>query len=82
MEYHGKLYGKIGNKYFDTERTSNDFDEMLKALKESRRTICRLRLSMSVHTDCVEDSEFADYVDLADSTECHLEKLITKIEKL
>ena len=82
MEYHGKLYGRLGNKYFDTEKTSNDFDEMLKALKESRRTICRLRLSMSVHPDCVEDSEFADYVDLADSTESYLEKIITKIEKL
>lgn len=28
MKYHGKLYGKIGNKYFDTGKTSKDFDEM------------------------------------------------------
>jgi hypothetical protein len=33
MEYHGKLYGKIGNKYFDTEKTSKDFDDMLQMLK-------------------------------------------------
>lgn len=26
MEYKGKLYGKIGNKYFDTGRTSDEFD--------------------------------------------------------
>jgi len=26
MEYTGKLYGKIGNKYFDTGRTSDEFD--------------------------------------------------------
>lgn len=41
MEYHGKLYGKIGGKYFDTGKTSDDFDnlekqrdELLEALKE------------------------------------------------
>ena len=27
MEYHGKLYGKIGNKYFDTGKSSADFDK-------------------------------------------------------
>lgn len=26
MEYHGKLYGKIGDKHFDTGKTSSDFD--------------------------------------------------------
>ena len=30
MEYHGKLYGKVGNKYFDTGRTSDEFDSMQK----------------------------------------------------
>jgi len=35
MEYHGKLYGKIGNKYFDTGKTSKDFDDMCKLLKEA-----------------------------------------------
>jgi hypothetical protein len=34
MEYHGKLYGKIGNKYFDTGKTSKDFDEMFEMLKD------------------------------------------------
>lgn len=29
MEYHGKLYGKIGNKYFYTGRTSEDYDKLL-----------------------------------------------------
>lgn len=29
MEYKGKLYGKIGNKYFDTGKTSDDYDELL-----------------------------------------------------
>jgi len=34
MEYHGKLYGKIGNKHFDTGRTSEEFDRMQNRLVE------------------------------------------------
>lgn len=34
MEYHGKLYGKIGKKYFDTTRTSDDWDAMEKRISE------------------------------------------------
>ncbi len=34
MEYKGKLYGKLGNIYFDTGKTSEDYDELLQALKE------------------------------------------------
>lgn len=33
MEYHGKLYGKIGNKYFDTSKTSDDYDNLEKQNK-------------------------------------------------
>jgi len=32
MEYNGKLYGKIGNKYFDTSKTSEYFDNMPKKI--------------------------------------------------
>ena len=28
MDYKGKLFGKLGNKYFDTGKTSDDFDEL------------------------------------------------------
>ena len=28
MKYIGKLYGKLGNKYFDTEKTSVDWDKL------------------------------------------------------
>jgi len=28
MDYKGKLYGKIGNKYFDTGKTSEDWDRL------------------------------------------------------
>jgi len=34
MEYHGKLYGKYKGRYFDTGRTSTDYDELLEALNE------------------------------------------------
>ncbi len=27
MDYKGKLYGKIGNKHFDTGKTAEDWDE-------------------------------------------------------
>ena len=34
MNYIGKLYGKIGRIYFDTGKTSEDYDELLQALKD------------------------------------------------
>ena len=39
MKYNGKLYGKIGNKYFDTSKTSEDFDNVVQALIESNKMI-------------------------------------------
>lgn len=36
MEYNGKLYGKIGNKYFDTGRKSEDYDFLLQLVKDLR----------------------------------------------
>ena len=41
MEYKGKLYGKLGHKYFDTAKTSEDWDKMedeIKLLKEQLNT--------------------------------------------
>lgn len=32
MEYKGRLFGKIGSKYFDTGRTSDEFDNMQKRI--------------------------------------------------
>ena len=53
--------------------------EMFDMLKQAKTTICRLRLSISVHPDCEENSEFADYVDLADEKEKQIQQLLTKI---
>ena len=48
MEYNGKLYGKFRNKYFDTGKTSKDYDllekqnkkmlEMLEIILQSENT--------------------------------------------
>lgn len=78
MNYHGPLYGKIGTKYFDTSKTSKDFDEMVEMLQSAQSTIGRIRRSISIHPDCTENSEFADYVNLAHESEEKIEKLLTQ----
>jgi len=32
--YHGKLYGKLWDKYFDTDHTTDEWDAMEKQIKE------------------------------------------------
>jgi len=34
MMYHGKLYGKLFNKYFDTSHTTDEWDEMQTQISE------------------------------------------------
>lgn len=53
--------------------------EMFEMLKQAKTTISRLGLSMSAHPDYEVDSEFYDYVDLADEKETEIEQLLTKI---
>jgi len=52
--------------------------EMLEMLQKAKSTISRLKNSMRAHPDCVEDSEFADYVDLSEFNEDSIEQLIKK----
>lgn len=47
MEYTGKLYGKIGNKYFDTSKTSEDFDKLEKEVKELQDEIVKLESELT-----------------------------------
>jgi len=42
MEYKGKLYGKIANKYIDLEFTANDFDRLVE--ESHQKTIDKLKL--------------------------------------
>jgi hypothetical protein len=39
MEYKGKLYGKIFNKYFDTGYTAEDWDNLEKLVSELERRV-------------------------------------------
>jgi hypothetical protein len=42
MEYIGKLYGKIGNKYFDTGITSEDYNRLQKENSELKKQALNL----------------------------------------
>lgn len=52
--------------------------EMLKELESAKNTISRIKNSMRAHPDCIEHSEFADYVELAEQKEYEIELLIKK----
>ena len=43
MEYTGKLYGKIGNKYFDTGFASEDYDKLQKENSELQKQVLNLQ---------------------------------------
>lgn len=38
MKYHGKLYGKLLGKYFDTDHTTDEWDAMEKEIKQMKIT--------------------------------------------
>lgn len=42
MEYEGKLYGKINGKYFDTGKTTKDYDNILKLIAKNTELIFKL----------------------------------------
>lgn len=50
MMYHGKLYGKLWNKYFDTDHTTDEWDAMEKQIKELKAEIETLRKANGVST--------------------------------
>ena len=50
--------------------------EMLEMLKEAKRVICSMKLSMWVHPDCSEGSEFYDMATTGEETEDKIEQLI------
>lgn len=44
MQYHGKLYGSIGNRrYFDTGKTSDDFDSLTERVNELEEWLTEYR---------------------------------------
>lgn len=52
--------------------------QMLEALKQAKSIICTLKLSMCVHPDCTEGSEFDDLTTTAQEFEDEIEQLIKK----
>ena len=43
MEYNGKLYGKFRNKYFDTGKTSKDYDLLEKQNKKMLEKLAEVK---------------------------------------
>lgn len=41
MEYTGKLYGRIGNKHFDTGHTAKDWDELIKQVETLKEQLSK-----------------------------------------
>lgn len=71
MEYKGKLYGKIGNKYFDTGKTSDDYDELL----EQRNYLLEALKPLISQFEKIEPLYFKDRVILENA-----KKAISKTE--
>ena len=51
MEFHGKLYGKISDIYFDTGKTTDDYDKLVELLKEAANLVGNPCTGISVSTD-------------------------------
>jgi hypothetical protein len=73
MQYYGKLYGKLGGKYFDTEKTGNDFDtlELQNAIRFETIKRCQSILKKMAeaikHADNIKDLWKPNGVYLADN---------------
>lgn len=55
-------------------------EEMISMLEKSRKMLQSLKLSMLVHPDCEEGSEFDDYTTSAQETEDEIEELLHKVK--
>lgn len=53
MDYKGKLYGKIWNKYFDTGHTAEDWDNLMLKVKklEAENKILNFMIDNGVNED-------------------------------
>ncbi|HAY3540801.1 hypothetical protein CMU73_05655 [Elizabethkingia anophelis] len=72
-------FWKIHIEYWLEEKEDHS-EEMLSLLEKSRKIIQSLKLSMLVHPDCEEGSEFDDYTTSAQETENQIEELINKVK--
>jgi len=52
MEYKGKLYGKIGKKYFDTGKTTDDWDRLDSNIIHRCECECPSDQEIKICTNC------------------------------
>lgn len=62
------------------EEKEDHSEEMISMLEKSRKMLQSLKLSMLVHPDCEEGSEFDDYTTSAQETEDEIEELLHKVK--
>jgi hypothetical protein len=56
MEFHGKLYGKIAGTFFDTGKTTDDYDKLVELLKEAATLVGNPCTNISSSTDIACDN--------------------------
>lgn len=52
MEYTGKLYGRLNNKYFDTSHTTEEWDIMKQELEQLSNKVKNLTISNVIIPEC------------------------------
>ena len=56
MEFHGKLYGKIAGTFFDTGKTTDDYNRLVELLKEAANLVGHPCTNISSSTDIACDN--------------------------
>ena len=64
MAFHGKLYGKIAGTFFDTGKTTDDYDRLVELLKEAATLVGHPGTNISSSTDISFDNWKNKYSDL------------------
>lgn len=64
MEYQGKLYGKVSEKFFDTGATSTDWDNMQILLNEAKNLVGHPSTNRSASVDNACSNWHKKYNDL------------------
>jgi prefoldin subunit 5 len=57
MRYKGKLYGRLGDKYFELDNTAEDFDALQQKVDELAEQVLKFNLDIVVgseFTECVK----------------------------
>jgi hypothetical protein len=63
MKYEGKLYGKVGEDYFDTGKTSEDWDNLEIRLKEARELLKKYYEGRALYTDVLRAAKIIEFLE-------------------